>query len=234
MSVLKVMLIILLVGVIIGVGVFAYWVEKMRKPGGKVDCQTHSNWLWDKSCLFFQEKFYDSSLKSPENIEPVLTSFRFAQGAGSPFFLPCWYRIRYINVKTGGYSKFSKWTRLPVISGACKLPCPNDGCGSNTKTGYESCDANQPTIGISKNQSQYNPYTQQKDGSYIYINLHRYTGKSFTDSDPPPDDAEDEIIGYLTLGTVDGVSYYDWTDALFNPCKEGCNIPTWCQNENKC
>ena len=53
------------------------------------------------------KKFYDGSLKSPAHLRPALTDFRHSGGSGPSVFLPCWYRFRYVDVKTGGYSDFS-------------------------------------------------------------------------------------------------------------------------------
>ena len=213
--------------------VFAWWVYKLKKPHAGVNCHTHSDWLWSQDCLSFQEKFLDKSLKSPKSLNLVLTDFTSAEGGGPPIQLPMWYRFRYVNVKTGGYSEYSAWTKSPVIAGSCCLPCPGgpgQGCPSLVPQGSVTCNFNQPTIGISSKISQYSPTNPLSDGGFIYINLHRYVGESYSDNNPPPDDAKDEIVGFLAPGNIiDGTRYYEWTDVLFNPCKDKeCREPLWC------
>lgn len=226
-------LILIITGIIL-LSIFAYWVVTMNKPSPGVDCTEKSDWVWDSSCLYFQEKFRDSTLQSPQNLNLVLTGFKFASGGGPSIYLPMWYRFRYVNVLTGGYSDFSDWTQTPVISGSCCLPCI-DGvgqCSSQVQSGYASCQANQPTIGIETDKAQYSPSTPISGGGFIYMNLHRYTGTDPTDNTPPPKNVTDEIVGFLKPGGyVNGKQYYDWTDVLFNPCQEKkCQTPTWCQS----
>lgn len=236
-KVMKSVLIVLsvsLVVIIIIIGIFLW--EKFKKKRVGVDCHKKSSWKWNKTCLFIEERFKDNTLKSPLNIKPVLTSFKYARGGGNSIFLPCWYRIRYVNVLTGGYSDFSDWTESPIMSGSCCLPCP-DGvgiCSSDVETGYESCGANQPSIGISSKESSYDPETSV-GGKQIFINLHRYVAKSPHDFNKPDNDVTDQIVGTLQPGSyIDGVRYYEWTDVLFNPCSQGCSIPNWCKVNNKC
>lgn len=203
------------------------WVMKLPKPSSHRDCRRGSDWVWNSSCLYLNEKFHDPSLKSPKDLSPVLVNFRYSEGSGPSFFRPCWYRFRYVNVKTGGYSDFSSWTKSPVISGGKDLPCPDGKC--HFKEGKPSCTFNQPVIGIAEDQVEYSPTQQTSDQSFIYMNLHRYVGDSPTDSEPPPDDVNDEIIGFLLPPQfVGGKKYYTWTDALSNPCKTGCPFPKWC------
>ena len=211
--------------------IFTLWVNKLQQPTPGIDCRANSNWVWDSSCMFFQEKFQDTTLESPSKLHPVLTGFTYAKGGGNSIFLPMWYRFRYVNVLTGGYSDFSEWTQSPVISGSCCLPCP-DGpgvCPSTITPGFGSCSYNQPTVGISTADAQYNPMESQPDGSFIYMNLHRYVSSSATDNDPPPEDATDQIVGFLNPGnTVENIQYYDWADVIYNPCVSECIQPTWC------
>ena len=217
---------------IIGLGILVYLTGKPRT--GR-DCLKTTDWLWNKNCLYFQEKFPDPSLKSPKDIKPYLVDFQFGEGGGPPIYLPMWYRIRYVNVNTGGYSDFSEWTTTPVIAGSCCLPCI-EGPGQCKTQGYETCVFNQPTIGISFKDSEYSPMDPTKKGDYVYINLHRYVGTSANDNTPPPKNAKDEIVGYLKPGeSYGGEQYYTWTDIMFNPCeKQGCSFPSWCQKEAKC
>ena len=239
MGALTIASIVTLIVIFIFLIIFIVYVVRLQKPSPGVNCKnTSPGWLWDSSCLYIQEKFLDSSLKSPANLSPYLIGFSYSDGAGNSIFLPCWYRFRYVNVLTGGYSEFSSWTQGPVVSGSCCLPCPG-GSGKcispQVPTGFDSCPSNEPVIGIAVNDAQYQPSQQQKDGSYIYINLHRYVASSSDDLSPPPDDVDDEIIGYLLAETYYGNDpYFAWIDVLDNPCKEGCNVPNWCYANIPC
>ncbi len=233
---------LVIASVIILLIIFALWVKRMKKPRVGRDCKKTSDWLWDDSCLFITETGLDNSLQSPKDLYPVLTRFQYSAGAGPSIFLPCWYRFRYVNVKTGGYSDFSAWSKAPVMSGSCCLPCPDSPgkCPSTIRQGFNSCPSNQPTIGIAQTDVQYNPTQIQHDGSFIYMNLHRYVGQSASDMNPPPDDVKDEIVGYLLLTSyVGNKTYFSWIDVMFNPCKNigsvsGCTMPKWCQREAPC
>jgi hypothetical protein len=226
---------LLIASTIIFLSIFAVWVGKMPEPKLGRDC-LDSDWLWDSSCMYITETGPDNFLESPKDLSPVLVGFQNSSGAGPSIFLPCWYRFRYVNVKTGGYSDFSEWSKAPVMSGSCCLPCPKGvgQCPSGISVGYNSCTFNQPTIGIAQTDVHYDPTQVQSDGSFIYMNLHRYVGSSPSDMDPPPIDVQDEIVGYL-LPTVflDGVQYYSWID-MYNPCKNGCTTPTWCESQGTC
>lgn len=213
------------------VSIFAVWVFLLKKPTTGINCHTHSHWLWNKDCLSFQEKSYDSNLKSPKNIKPYLVSFTHAEGGGPPIYLPLWYRFRYVNVNTGGYSDFSEWTSSPVLAGSCHLPCVGD-----CHKGFSTCMYNQPVIGVSEKDASYDPTKALPNGDYVYMNLHRYVGESANDLTPPPSNAQDEIIGFLALKeTHNGTSYYTFVDAEKNPClSRSCPIPSWCQKQSKC
>ncbi len=215
--------------------IFGYWVYQLKPPKPGTDCKKRSDWVWADNCLHFKEKFFDSSLKSPKNIKPYLVNFTYARGGGSPLYLPMWYRFRYVDTKTGGYSEFSDWTKTPIISGSCCLPCPK-GMGNCPTTGYETCSFNQPTIGVSSKDSQYSPTRPQPNLHFIYINLHRYVGKTPTETEQPPKNVQDKIIGFLSPGnSIDGVQYYTWTDVLSNPCTGvQCSVPSWCQHKSDC
>jgi len=228
-------LLLLILTTIFLLSIFSWWVWDMHEPSPGVNCEKNSDWVWNSSCLYFQEITPDPSLADPSELSLALTDFKYASGAGGSIFLPMWYRFRYVNVLTGGYSNFSSWTQTPVLSGSCCLPCIGGQGQCSFSTGYDSCTFNQPSIGISSKDAQYNPNQMQPDGSFIYMNLHRYVGNSASDTDPPPDDAEDEIVGYLYPQTsIDGVTYYYWTDILFNPCNNYCSTPSWCQKQSSC
>lgn len=207
-------------GIII-ISSFMIWLYRLAKPtpGG---CKG-SNWKWDDKCNYIQELQYDGSLQSPNNIKPYLIKFSYVSGSGNSIFSGVWYRIRYVNVVTGGYSDFSDWTEHPVMSGSCVLPCdPKIGC--SYPSGPDSCTFNTPVIGINTKDSSYSPQKPLKDGSFVYINLHR----AISDT-KPTENAETQIIGTLISPVSQGGEKY-WTliDVLNNPCKEGCNTPSIC------
>lgn len=225
---------------------FIWWTKNLSKPKPGKDCLS-SGWSWNESCMYFNEVSYDNTLASPSNLSPYIIGFSYSSGTGNPLYLPLWYRFRYVNVKTGGYSDFSKWCASPVISGSCCLPCPGGvgNCNSQVPQGSKTCSYNKPIIGISQSDSAYNPYIPLSDGSFVYINLHRYTGKLLNDTTPPPNNTtEDEIIGYLTPGfNYGGVNYYGLVDVLNNPCSttstsssgNTCQKPSWCStSESTC
>ena len=185
-------------------------------------------------CNYIEEIFQDPSLTSPKGLRLSLLAFSQTPGAGNPVSLPMWYRFRYVNTNTGGYSDFSDWTQSYIQAGAIKLPCVAGFGNCNKKyvqQGTKSCKFNQPTVGIEKGKLQYNPTTLRKDGSYIYINVHRYVSPSTNDTDPPPSGecTGDEIIGTLLLPlTQDSASYMTFIDAANNPCDEICTPVKGC------
>lgn len=201
-----------------------WWAYTLQKPLPGGGCGK-SGWLWNESCLYINEVKPDPALVSPKGLSPVLIGFTKAAGAGPPIFLPMWYRFRYVNVLTGGYSEFSDWTKSPVMSGACCLPC--DGV-CPFATGSTTCTYNQPVIGIDKTKIKYNPQVQQEKGEFIYMNLHRYVGK--IGDKTPPTDAKDEIVGMMIMPRR---KYYAYIDVLDNPCKKGCQVPDLCSS-NPC
>lgn len=218
---------LVVIGVVIVIFIiFWWWLYRLQEPKPGKDC-SKSGWLWDSSCMYIQETAPDSSLQSPENLNLFLLSFSYSSSMGKSYFLPVWYRFRYVNTKTGGYSPYSAWTKNPVISGSCCLPCEN-GNGSCPPEVSTACNTNRPELAITADDSQYNPTTPQSDGSFIYLNLHRYVGSSYTDRNPPDDTVEDEIIGTLQPKYLDGVQYYSWPD-IVGVCSTGCTTPTWCQ-----
>lgn len=199
---------------------FGGWVLLLGKPSPGINCRERSDWLWSPTCKYIEEKFPDPSLQDPSNLKLYLIKFSQVRGAGPPVCLPMWYCFRYVNVKTGGYSGFSKWTDSPVSAGGDNLPCL-DGvgkCDNLVPQGKRSCNFNQPLIGIPN--LQYNPLNPNPDGSFIFANIHRYVGNPGDTSPPgPPEKISTEIIGYLIPNKVAEGVKYAWPDILFNPCK---------------
>ena len=204
--------------------IFGGWVVILKQPHPGRDCHKHSDWMWSPDCKYFEEKFYDSSLADPSDLQLYLVKFSRVSGAGSVVCLPMWYCFRYVNVKTGGYSKFSKWTSAPIRAGGDNLPCLGKCNPDLVPEGRKSCYFNQPAVGTP--DLHYDPLKRQPEGTFIYTNIHRYVGKP-GDTEPPgpPEETKTEIIGFLIpTRSVPGIKYA-WNDILFNPCKEnppGC------------
>ncbi len=205
---------------------FGVWILILKQPHPGIDCRKMSGWVWAKDCTHIEEKFPDPKLDDPSKLQLYLVKFSRADGAGPPVCLPMWYCFRYVNVKTGGYSPFSQWTHSPIRAGGDMLPCL-DGPGKCDKNevlqGKKSCVFNQPIIGVP--DLQYNPL-EATDDTFIFANVHRYTGKS-KDTKPPgsPKTTDTEIIGYLIpTKSIKGIKYI-WRDVLFNPCE---NTPPGC------
>jgi len=203
--------------------VFGIWVFLLKKPHPGVDCHKTSDWVWSPDCTYIEEKFYDPKLADPSQLKLYLAKFSRVSGAGPPVCLPMWYCFRYVNVKTGGYSKFSQWTSSPIRAGGDLLPCVKGPGKCDPKLvpqGKKTCAFNQPAIGIP--DLQYNPLKLQPGDTFVYANIHRYVG-SPTDTKPPgpPEKTQTEIVGYLIPSkTVPGIKYA-WNDVRFNPCEEG-------------
>lgn len=202
-----------------------WWVYKLVKPTPGTGCNT--NMKWDPTCKHILESQPDPTLTSPKDLELYLVNFQASQGAGPSLFAGCWYRFRYVNTLTGGYSDYSKWTKYPVYAGACNLPC--DGT-CNFPQGKGSCSYNQPSIGIDVSKSHYSPRTQINPNEFIYINIHRYINLSDPFSlTPPPENVQDEIVGVAIMPLSSrGKSYWGIIDILQNPCKNGCLPPNTC------
>jgi len=131
----------------------AFEVYILQKPKPGRGC-TGTGFVWAKNCLYLEERFKDPTLSSPNGIIPYLVNFEHATGAGNSIFKNCWYRLRYVNTKTGGYSDFSEWTQTAVRSGSTTLPVAP---GITIPQGKDSCSFNQPTIGIPLSASAYSP-----------------------------------------------------------------------------
>lgn len=202
---------------------FGIWVFLLKKPSPGVDCHKRGDWVWSPDCKYFEEKSFDPTLKDPSQLQLYLVKFDNVSGAGPPVCLPMWYCFRYVNVKTGGYSKFSKWTSGPVWAGGKPLPCVKGLGECDDKyvlQGKKTCNFNQPSIGIP--DLQYNPLKLQPGNTFVYANIHRYVGNP-GDTKPPgsPESTKTEIVGYLIPSkAVPGIKYA-WPDVSFNPCAEG-------------
>lgn len=223
-------LIIILTLILILLSIFFIYVLFLKNPN-IIDC-SNSSYLWNNDCIGFQENFPDNSLTSPSKTLS-LVSFDNVQGAGRPIYLPMWYKYRYVNMRTGGYSPFSNWTNSPIIAGSCCLPCLNDNC--TIPIGFSSCNANSPKIGIFEKDLDYIPFKLQKNGDMIGINIHRYVDPNPNRTNPPSSEEDGVIIGYLIPGgIVQNQNVFIWNDVLANPCSEGCSMTSNCMNGVDC
>lgn len=192
---------------------------------------------WNSTCTYINEVSPDSSLASPSALSLNLLKFENIPGAGNALNLPMWYRFRYVNANTGGYSDFSSWTDTSVYAGSKTLPC--QGGAGNCSSQYipaNTCNFNQPTLGIPTNTLQYPLMRPTSNGQTIYANVHRYVGTSL-DSLPPCNagqnpstdnciNVQDEIIGILLPPTtMNGIQYNSIIDVLNNPCKTASQCP---------
>ncbi|MDB4769366.1 hypothetical protein OAG24_00225 [bacterium] len=218
--------IIILILILIAVAVWIWFIKNPLNP--PIDC-TKSGWAWDPSCLFFKENFSDGSLIAPDN-EIYLVGFKETKSSavGPPLCIPMWYRFRYVNVNTGGYGPLSKWTSGPVRSGGIGFPCirdSNNECPAHIDEGKKSCDFNHPIVGVK--DLHYDPRKPLDNGDFVWTNIHRFDGGN----NPPPDNEEGKIVGYLYPASgLEGVKYI-WNDIFFNPCKDS-NDPV-CLNRCK-
>lgn len=210
MNVVLIVILVIILFILIAVSIVIYFYFDSTRS----TCSS-SEWVWDSSCLFFREISPDDSLKTPSQVLYLL-NFNNTPGGGPSVCLPMWYKFKYVNLVTGGYSKASKWTTLPVQAGAENLPC-NGKCPF--PTGSASCKFNQPVIGTSN--LDYIPFQRQPDGSFIGVNVHRYVGR-WGDTQPPSDNEEGTIIGILVPSSSEN---FTCTDVLFNPCigQSACN-----------
>jgi len=222
--------VIILTLVLIILNVFFLYVLFLKNPR-EINCSNNS-YLWNSNCIGFQENFLDDSLKSP-SIPLKLISFDNVQGAGNPIYLPMWYRYRYINMRTGGYSPLSDWTNTPIIAGSCCLPCLNNNC--TFSVGFDTCNANSPKIGIFQKDLDYIPFSLNKNGDPIGINIHRYVDPNPNRTNPPSPQEEGTIIGYLIPGgIVQNQNVFVWNDVLANPCSKGCEVTNNCMSGVDC
>jgi len=168
-----------------------------------------------------KETKFDPTITSPKGKSLVLLSFETQGASIQPIYNPVWYRFRYVNMLTGGYSDFSDWTASPVMSGSCCLPCPGGvgKCDSSIGNGYSTCKANMPTLGIDMEALDYSPLLPvDANGTAFVPSVHRYTNPPGVMT-KPADDVKDEIVGVIELTkTVAGKNYYAFMDWKYPAC----------------
>jgi len=195
-----------------------YRTISMTKPSSGncgVIHATQPDVMWSDNCMYIKETGFDPTLKTPK-LSLYLTKFtgnKDSKGIGANL----WYRYRYVNNKTGGYSDFSPWSKSPVISGSKNLPCLNGDCTGVNYTGTDSCHSNVPvmsTISVDYDLE-----------SGVTANVHRVV-MSPLDASPPTETTKDEIVGILTPSS-DGWSVFDGSASRVCDTVTGmvCNIP---------
>lgn len=187
---------------------FAIKVYYMKEPQKGAGCKNAGE-LWDEGCTTLQEVTLDPTLTSPAGKRLSLLSFVVDSAIGAPFTSPVWYRFRYVNSHTGGYSEFSDWTSTPVISGGCCQPC---AIGVGVDCAQRSCDSNKPTIGILKSQLDYTLDKPLPDGALVYVSMHSYIGGTT----PPASNVQSTPVTNL----YPAGDYYSMID-YSNPCGGG-------------
>ena len=171
--------------------------------------------MWNDDCSAIIENKFDGTMKQPS--KPLyLVNFRNSTSFGKALGANVWYRYRYVDGKTGNYSKFSPWTQSPIIAGGKNLPCKDGDC-SNVDAGKNNknyCKSNLVELGIDDLD-----YTLQ---SGVYANVHRYASKN---AEPPSDDLKnDKIVGYLFSSGANSWKFIDVSESV---CKEmTCNRHT--------
>lgn len=197
---------------------FKLW--KMPEPTPGKECDPNQVWA-DSSCSTVKEVQYDPTLVSPKGKSMVLLSFETQGTSIQPVYNPVWYRFRYVNLNTGGYSDFSDWTASAVMSGSCCLPCPGGvgNCDSTIGNGYTTCKANLPTLGIETTESDYKPFIPfDAQGDSVVASVHRYMNPPDVMT-KPADDVKDDIVGVMnTTKNVSGKSYYAFIDWKYPAC----------------
>lgn len=160
---------------------------------------------WNSDCTSFQELLLDPSLSTPT--EPFyLDKFTSSPSLGQPWGVNVWYKYKYVNGKTGGFSKSSPWTQYPIYAGSPNLPCENESCNI-TYSGKDSCKSNLAQLKI-KNIAY--PL-----GSDIMVNVHRYV-TSLTNKDKPSDSIDGNLVGYVIQTGSGGI----FIDTSKSPCDE--------------
>jgi hypothetical protein len=195
-------------------------LQKMPEPTPGKACDPNQVWA-DSSCATIKELKFDPTIVSPAGKSMSLLAFE-AQGTSiQPIYNPVWYRFRYVNVVTGGYSNFSDWTLSPVMSGSCCLPCVGGvgQCDSSIGNGYTTCKANMPTLGVEQTVLDYPPLAPvDANGTAFVPSVHRYTNPPGVTT-KPSSDVKDEVVGVMDMmKTVSGKNYYTFMDWKYPAC----------------
>jgi len=200
--------------VLLGIMLWFTITLKEAKPGNCDNImKSQPDVLWKDNCSYIEEKHLDETLKTPSD-ELYLTRFTPSSSLGPPLGANVWYRYRYVRGKTGGYSKFSPWTKSAIIAGSNTLPCKDSDCSNMSKHGKDSCSSNLVTVEVEN--IDYDRTTG------IYANVHKVVLPS-SNAKPPKDSDKSEIVGVLNPEGFTGWSFIDITES---PCKKiTCNRP---------
>lgn len=244
MGIWKTFFVVILSLTVVWLVFFGIHVKNMKEPqpGNTKECSKTGKWS-DDACLIPQELAYDPTLLSPTGKKMQLISFvKNTQLPFAPYYNPVWYRFRYVNTSTGGYSNFSDWTQAPVMSGSCCLPCVNGisqnkvgVCPQGTPTGFASCGSNYATLGILESDLDYSPLNPlSSGGGNVVASVHVYVGKS-GDMTQPADDVNDTIIGFITstATNIQGSKYATFID-MSDPCGKGNSGGGVCKKNQQC
>lgn len=201
--------------ILLGLSWTLWKVRETTKPlPGNCDTvkESQPGVLWNNTCSYIEEKDHDGTLKTPQ--KPLyLTRFTASSSFGPPLGANAWYRYRYVNGKTGGYSLFSPWTKSPVIAGGLDLPCKDGNC-DGVSAGKSSCQNNIVQLGIDD--------LDYDIASGIYANVHRVVLPA-NNSKQPGKDEEGQIVGFLA---PQGMKSWQFIDLSPSPCSDIiCNRP---------
>jgi len=163
--------------------------------------------LWNDDCTFIQEKLYDNNIETPtESLH--LSRFSKSSSFGPPLGANVWYRYKYVNGRTGGYGKFSPWTKSPIIAGGENLPCKNDNCDEMKDSGKQSCRNNIVEVSVDDLGADIK--------NDMYANVYRYVAPANKSEQPSDNTEKDELIGYLIPSGVKGGKFIDVSTS---PCE---------------
>jgi len=215
---LNILWFVMLISIVIVILYGIYYIFTMEKPlTGNCNNikRTQPDMLWNENCTYITERSYDSTLKTPTS--PLYLTAFTGNKDSKPIGANVWYRYRYVNGKTGGYSQFSPWTMKPIMSGIKNLPCMNDNCDGMTYSGIPSCNSNVPVLSIKTIDYDID--------SGVLANVHRVV-KPPNDTSQPSSNEEGDIIGILTP-SKNGWSVFDPSASKICDNATGfvCNAP---------
>src|SRR5260221_4267606 len=118
----------------------------MNKKG--IGCRLQN---MDSTCSYFNEKYLDSSLKTP-TVTLEIASFTAEAGVVIKWNIGTYFAIRYVNKNTGAYSKLGPWSSLIVAQPSV-------------------CNQTRLIIGV-KTQLDYDPYDPSSQNRDIYPQIH--------------------------------------------------------------
>lgn len=214
-----IIVIVIIVLMILALGVLGVvkLLEKKDDVKEGMNCKLTGDWMWNDQCTGFvpvnnpnTPDGTDPNVPDASNLSMNIISFKKNGSIAPPFYLPSWYRFQYINVETGAYGKYSKWS--PVVQSV----------GDN-------CSANYLEIGIPSNSMPTKLFSAVGNDAVIYAaNVYRYSGNDVNTALTPDDNIDPSstsLVGYL----VQNGNNYEIIDTK-GPCfTTSCPKPTVCQ-----